>query len=84
MTTKIKTQRFSLCGEDYIVDELNSINNGKGHYFPGDSDRDMHLRECVLRRRLYDLVSDLITNNNPMQTHFITGEQYQPNCEEGG
>jgi hypothetical protein len=78
---EIENQRFSLCGEDYIVDELNSINNGKGHYFPGDPEHGMYLRECVLRRRLSDLVHDLITNNNPMRT-LPNGEWYQPSCDE--
>ena len=79
--TKNKNQRFSLCAEDYIVDELNSINNGKGHYFPGDPDDEMYLRECVLRRRVSDLMHHLITNNNPMRT-LPNGEWYQPSCDE--
>ena len=81
MNTAIKNQRFVVCEPDYIVDELNSTNNGKGHYFKGDPDDDMHLRECVLRRRLSDLVNDLITNNNPIRK-LPNGEEYKPTCEE--
>jgi hypothetical protein len=62
MSAAIKNQRFVVCEPDYIVDELNPTNNGKGHFFEGDPDDDMHLRECVLRRRLSVLVDDLITN----------------------
>jgi len=81
MTAEIKTQRFSLCGEAYIVDKLNSANNGNGHYFRDEPADDMHLRECVLRRRLSNLVNNLITNNNRM-SELPNGEQYQPRCDE--
>jgi hypothetical protein len=45
MTTEIKNQRFSLCGERYIVDKLNADNNGDSYYSPRDPDDDMSLRE---------------------------------------
>jgi hypothetical protein len=60
---------------------MNPNNNGKGHYFEDEPDDDMHLRKCVLRRRLSDLVDDLIINNNPIRK-LANGEEYQPRCEE--
>jgi hypothetical protein len=65
VSAAIKNHRFVICQPDYIVDKLNPTNNDKVHFFEGDPDDDMHLRECVLRRCLSDLVHDLITNNNP-------------------
>jgi hypothetical protein len=75
-------ERFSLREHDYIIDKLNPNNNGSGHHFDWDPNDDMHLRECVLRRRLSDLVHDLIINNNPI-CKLPNGEEYQPRCEEG-
>jgi hypothetical protein len=74
-------QRFSLEEKGQIADRLNPASNGSGHYFEGDPVDDMHLRECVLRRRLSHLIDGLIVNNNPMKK-FSTGETYQPHCEE--
>jgi hypothetical protein len=80
MTTETQTQRFFLGGKNYIVDKLTPANNGEGHYF-GDKSDEMYLRECVLRRRLSDLVPNLIINNNPIRA-LPNGKQYQPYCEE--
>jgi hypothetical protein len=55
-------QRFSLDEKGQIVDRFNPANNGSGHYFEGDPVADMRLRECVLRRRLSELVDNLIVN----------------------
>ena len=77
----IINKRFSVNQDRHVTDKFNPANNGEGHFFKGDPEDDMHLRECVLRRRLSDLVDDLIINNNPIEK-LPNGDEYQPQCEE--
>jgi hypothetical protein len=72
--------RFSVNEDGHIFDVLNPANDGRGHYFDDDPKDEMHLRECVLRRRMSHLVDDLIINNNPTED-LPTGDKYQPYCE---
>jgi hypothetical protein len=72
--------RFSVNEDGHIIDVLNPANDGSGHYFDDDPKDEMHLRECVLRRRMSHLVDDLIINNDPMED-LPTGDKYQPYCE---
>jgi hypothetical protein len=74
-------QRFSLADDRYVIDHLNSQNNGKGWCHEGDEEHDPRLRELVLSARLHELVASLIVNRNSMKT-LPSGETYQPYPEE--
>ena len=61
-------QRFVLNEKCDVTDMLNPANTVSGHYnYDGAPEDDRHLRECVLRKRLSDLVDKLIINLRPMQ-----------------
>src|SRR5450759_4291260 len=78
MTTN---QRFVLDENDHVMDKLNPACKVEGHRFEEDPEDDNHLREVIVRKRLGDLVNDLIINLRPEQVDW-EGKKYRPRNEE--
>jgi len=74
-------QRFSVAHDRYVIDHLNSSNNGKGYCHEGDPENDTHLRERLLWCCLADLTERLIVNAATMKI-APDGKLYQPFCSE--
>jgi len=74
-------QRFSVSHDRYVIDHLNSSNNGKGYCHEGDPENDTHLRERLLWCCLAELTERLIVNAAPMEM-APDGKLYQPFCSE--
>src|SRR6516164_8197513 len=74
-------QRFSVAHDRYVIDHLNSSNNGKGYCHEGDPENDTHLRERLLWCCLAELTERLIVNAAPMEM-APDGKLYQPFCSE--
>ena len=67
--------------EEHIIDTLNSTNYRRYWLDQDRIDDEKYLRECVLDRRLDDLIAKLIVNRWPKQK-LDTGEEYQPANDE--
>jgi hypothetical protein len=74
-------ERFFLDENEDVIDRLNPV-RGMSYYYGDDHPNQFRLRESILRRRLDQLVSDLIPNRHPEETNRW-GHTYQPfNHEE--
>jgi hypothetical protein len=74
-------QRFSVAHDRYVIDRLNSSNNGIGYCHEGDPENDTHLRDRLLWCCLAKLIERLIVNTAPMKMS-PDGKLYQPFCSE--
>jgi hypothetical protein len=75
-------QRFILNEKCHVTDILNPANSVHAHYNDdGAPEDDRHLRECVLRKRLSDLLDMLIINLRPM-AKLPDAQEYQTFNEE--
>jgi hypothetical protein len=74
-------ERFFLDENENVIDRLNPV-RGMSYYYVDDHPNQFRLRESILRRRLDQLVSDLIPNRHPEETDRW-GRTYRPlNHEE--
>jgi hypothetical protein len=74
-------RRFSLTEDRHVIDTLDPANTGKVYIHEGEPEDERHLRECVLWRRLSDLVDKLIIKLNPNKT-LPSDEECQPRNEQ--
>src|SRR5215831_18582154 len=60
--------RFALDEERHVIDAVNVANSGKAyHSHECGPDDDKHLRECILKMHLSQMIDKLIRNSRPEQ-----------------